>query len=132
MRDMNILDFARKISMLSIDTPISIEYDRLYGQKSHRWWSCQREHLVVWCLHYSTGGVSIYQHAPSNSAKTMYYHLSRPEIILWLAEALGEESELLLKIISKIKDKHSKTAMSIIRQYISFDRILDLLDKNII
>ena len=62
----------------------------------------------------------------------MYYHLSRPEIILWLAEALGEESELLLKIISKIKDKHSKTAMSIIRQYISFDRILDLLDKNII
>ena len=129
MDDINVLDFARKISFLTKNTPISMEFDSKYGQKDNRWWSCQREHLVVWCLHYPTGGFSIYKHAPSDSARTMYYNLSRPEIILWLAEALGEDTYILSNIICKIKDKHCKIAASIVRQHISFDRILDLLNK---
>ena len=130
MDNINVLDFARKISFLTKNTPISMEFDSKYGQKDNRWWSCQREHLVVWCLHYPTGGFSIYKHTPSDSAKTMYYKLTRPEIILWLAEALGENTDLLLKIIDEIKDKHFRTAIKIVRQYISFNRILELIERN--
>ena len=130
MDDINVLDFARKISFLTKNTPISMEFDSKYGQKDNRWWSCQREHLVVWCLHYPTGGFSIYKHTPSDSAKAMYYKLTRPEIILWLAEALGENTDLLLKIIDEIKDKHFRTAIKIVRQYISFNRILELIERN--
>lgn len=51
INDMNILDFGRSISMINIDTPISIEFDNNYGQKKDRWWTCQSEHLTVWCLY---------------------------------------------------------------------------------
>ncbi|SHH89524.1 hypothetical protein [Clostridium intestinale] len=37
INDMNVLDFGRLISMMSIDTPISIEFDKNYGQKEKRW-----------------------------------------------------------------------------------------------
>ena len=46
--DMDVLEFARKISMLSIDTPLANKFDAEHGQKRNRWWSCQREHLTVW------------------------------------------------------------------------------------
>ena len=54
--DMDILKFGRLISMITIDTPISIEFDNNYGQKKDRWWTSQREHLTVWCLHQPTQG----------------------------------------------------------------------------
>ena len=46
-QDMDVLEFARRISRLSIDTPLANKYDEEYGQRSDRWWSCQREHLTV-------------------------------------------------------------------------------------
>lgn len=36
MEDINVLDFARKISMITIDTPLSIEFDNKYGQKKDK------------------------------------------------------------------------------------------------
>ena len=68
-QDMDVIEFARKICMLSIDTPLANKYDEEYGQRTGRWWSCQREHLTVWALHYPTGGEFYYKHKPSSSAK---------------------------------------------------------------
>lgn len=41
-QDMDVIEFARKICRLSIDTPLANKYDEEYGQRSDRWWSCQR------------------------------------------------------------------------------------------
>lgn len=128
-QDMDVLEFARKISRLSIDTPLANKYDEEYGQRSDRWQSCQREHLTVWALHYPTGGEFYYKHKPSLSAKQMYMNLQRPEMILWLAEALGENVDLIQRIIEKISDNSNcGTRCRIVREYISFDRILELLE----
>lgn len=127
MKDMDVLEFARKISMLSIDTPLSIEYDEKYGQKEKRWWACQREHLTIWCLHYPTDGVKGFKHKPSNSSRDMYNHFGRPETLLWLAEALGEDSKVIQEIIEEIKDMKASTGCSILRKRIPYDRILELL-----
>lgn len=81
-QDMDVLEFARKISRLSIDTPLANKYDEEYGQRSDRWWSCQREHLTVWALHYPTKGIGNFTHKPSNSSKKMYNHFGRPETLL--------------------------------------------------
>ena len=132
MEDMDILEFARKISMLPINTPLSTEYDKKYGQKTGDiWWSCQREHIIVWCLHYPTGGTDGFRHKPSNSSKTMYNQYGRPETLLWLAEALGEKKEVIQKIIDKIKDiGRPNSCCKIIREEIPFERILELLDEH--
>ncbi|MFU0832527.1 MAG: PqqD family protein [Oscillospiraceae bacterium] len=125
--DMDVLDFAREISMKTVNTPISMEYDEKYGQKNGRWWSCQREHLVVWCLFQPTSGLSDFKHKPNHSARNMYNHFGRPETLLWLAEALGEDKNLLKSIVDKIKGKNRTEALKIIRENIPFERIMELL-----
>ena len=70
--DMDILKFGRLISMITIDTPISIEFDNNYGQKKDRWWTSQREHLTVWCLHQPTQGIDKFKHKQNDSARSMY------------------------------------------------------------
>ena len=128
-QDMDVLEFARKISRLSIDTPLENKYDEEYGQRSDRWWSCQREHLTVWALHYPTKGIGNFTHEPSNSSKKMYNKFGRPETLLWLAEALGENVDLIQRIIEKISDNsNSGSRTRIVREHISFDRILELLE----
>lgn len=128
---MNVLEFRRLISMLSIDTPISIEFDNNYGQKDDRWWTCQREHLTVWCLYQPTPGLPKFEHEPNNSARVMYSNFGRPETLLWLLEALGEDKKDLLEIVNKIKDiKKCNSACAKLREMFPFDRILELIESN--
>lgn len=130
IKDMDILEFGRSISMITIDTPISIEFDNNYGQKKDRWWTSQREHLTVWCLHYPTLGVGEFTRKPNYSAKYMYNNFKRPETLLWLSEALGENKEVLstfVEEIKEIKDISCQSACSILRKKIPFKRILELI-----
>lgn len=130
--DMDVLDFARKISMLTTYTPLSNQYDTLYGQKDGVWWSCQREHLTVWCLHYPTVGVKGFEHIPSNSARKMYNSFGRSETLLWLAEALGEDRRLLSNVIEKaMLENNARSACKVVRDNIPFERIMYLLSLNI-
>jgi hypothetical protein len=131
INDMNVLDFGRSISMISIDTPIAIEFDKNYGQKGGRWWTCQREHLTIWCLHQPTTGITRFKHKPNNSARVMYNNFGRPETLLWLAESLGEDKKVLLEIVNEIKNiKICKSACTELRRKISFDRILELIERH--
>ena len=60
----------------------------------------------------------------------MYNRFGRPETLLWLIEALGEDKNRVCDIINKIEDiSNPKTACSIIRKEISFDRVLQLLSN---
>ena len=85
---MNTTDFARSMFMLTNNVPITNPFDERFGQKKNRWWSCQREHFVDWALHQDTYGVDEYHHEPNKDASLMYYKIARPEMLLWLIEAL--------------------------------------------
>ena len=131
--DMDVLEFARKISMLSTDTPLSNEYDKEHGQENKRWWSSQREHLTVWCLHYPTGGVEGFRHNPSNSAVHMYNYFGRPETLLWLIEALIKERKEqfdLQELIDEIQNEKQPKPSSVcakIRKKVPFKKIVEWL-----
>lgn len=85
---MDTVDFARSLFMLTNDVPITNPFDERFGQKKNRWWSCQREHFVSWALHEDTYGVDEYHHEPNRDASLMYNRIARPEMLLWLIEAL--------------------------------------------
>lgn len=130
VKDMDVLEFARKISLLSIETPLANEFDKEYGQKNDRWWSCQREHLIVWCLHFPTSGIGKFIHKPCSSAKKMYNGFSRPETLLWLIEALDFEKSIIRNIIDNIKDiSNCKSACKKVRESIPFEKVIDALLK---
>lgn len=125
---MDVLDFARAISMRRNSTPIADVFDAKYGQNQKCWWTCQREHLTVWCLHQPTNGVKGFRHQPNSSARWMYYHFRRPETLLWLAESLGEDPALLAELAEQMAQSDYPRNLTILRERIPFDRILELLD----
>lgn len=128
--DMNVIDFAREISMITSETQIADEFAKKHASKRD-WWSCEREHLTVWCLYQPTNGVKGFYHEPNNSARRMYNNYGKPGTLLWLAEALGEDKDKLKEITEAIKDKNARTACAIIRkaENIPFDRIMALMSK---
>lgn len=85
---MDTTDFARSLFMLTNDVPITDSFDEGFGQKKNRWWSCQREHFASWATHEDSYGVGEYYHKPNKDASLMYNRIARPEMLLWLIEAL--------------------------------------------
>lgn len=132
--------------MLTNDVPITNLFDEKFGQKKNRWWSCQREHFVDWALHQDTYGVDEYHHGPNKDASLMYHKIARPEMLLWLIEALHISLERLepklqkeLKInmndfktfVEKVKlIKHYRTKCAKIRGKYPFSTIEKWLEKH--
>lgn len=86
---MDTTDFARSLFMLTNDVPITNLFDERFGQKKNRWWRNNHlEHFRTWALHQDTYGVDEYCHEPNKDASLMYYKIARPEMLLWLIEAL--------------------------------------------
>lgn len=143
---MDTTDFARSLFMLTNDVPITNPFDERFGQKKNRWWTCQREHFVDWALHQDTYGVDEYHHEPNKDALLMYNSIARPEMLLWLIEALHISLERLepklqkeLKInmndfktfVEKVKlIKHYRTKCAKIRRKYPFATIERWLEKH--
>lgn len=131
LKDLDVEDFARRISMLDKPTPLADQYDLTYGQEKERWWTGQREHLNVWCQFQTTEGFKGFKHEPNHSARRMYNNFGRPETLLWLAEAVGIEEEKLDAVVSKISNNlPASSRCKDLRKIIPFDAILELLPKN--
>jgi hypothetical protein len=143
---MDTTDFARSMFMLTNNVPITNLFDEKFGQKKNRWWSCQREHFVSWASHQDTYGVGKYHHEPNKDDSLMYHKIARPEMLLWLIEALHISLERLepklqkeLKInmndfktfVEKVKlIKHYKTKCAKIRGKYPFATIERWLEKH--
>lgn len=143
---MDTTDFARSLFMLTNDVPITDSFDEGFGQKKNRWWSCQREHFVDWATHEDSYGVGEYYHEPNRDAALMYNRIARPEILLWLIEALHislkrlEPSQQIdLKIsmndfetfVEELKlTKHYRTQCAKIREKYPFATIEKWLEKH--
>ena len=85
---LNTIQFAQALFGLEPETPIAHEFDMEFGQTNERWWSCQREHFVFWAINQNTDGVKGYTHKPNTNSAKMYNSIRRPELLLWLIEAL--------------------------------------------
>lgn len=143
---MDTTDFARSMFMLTNNVPITNPFDEKFGQKKNRWWSCQREHFVSWASHQDTYGVGKYYHEPNKDASLMYYKIARPEMLLWLIEALHIslerlEPQLQAKLKINMNDfktfveevkliKHYKTKCAKIREKYPFAQIEKWLEKH--
>ena len=143
---MDTVDFTRSLFMLTNDVPITDSFDERFGQKKNRWWSCQREHFVSWATHEDSYGVGEYCHEPNKDALLMYNSIARPEMLLWLIEALHISLQRLdpklkkeLKVnmndfktfVEEVKlIKHYRTKCAKIRRKYPFATIEKWLEKH--
>ena len=144
---MKTTDFARSLFMLTNDVPITNLFDEKFGQKKNRWWRNNHlEHFRTWALHQDTYGVDKYCHEPNKDASLMYYKIARPEMLLWLIEALHIslqrlESSQRIDLEINMNDfkafveevkliKHYKTKCAKIRGEYPFTQIEKWLEKH--
>ena len=102
--------------------------------------------FVDWALHQDTYGVDEYHHEPNKDASLMYYKIARPEMLLWLIEALHislqrlkSSQQINLEInmndfktfVEEVKlIKHYKTQCKKIRSKYPFSTIEKWLEKH--
>ena len=132
---LNTIQFAQSLFGLEPETPIAHEFDMEFGQTNERWWSCQREHFVFWAINQNTDGVKGYTHKPNTNAAKMYNSIGRPELLLWLIEALHisldmdlSEFRRFVVELSKLGRK-SKKQCSMIRE--RYPYVLDNKDEGV-
>lgn len=121
---LNTVQFAQSLFGLEPDTPIAHEFDMEFGQLKDRWWSCQREHFSQWAISQNTEGVKGYTHKPNTNSAKMYNNIRRPEVLLWLIEALhislgmdlSEFKEFVVEL-TKLDGKPQKQCKKIREKY---------------
>lgn len=137
---MDLNNFIICLKKVNTKTPLTINFDTIYGQEKNRWWdnlencediSSQKYHVLGHFLCW------YYQGAPSkcprdnseckecysetlkeldltdaagnsgenNSVSRIFNHMKRPEMYIYIAEALGIlEKEKLKQFVDKIKE----------------------------
>lgn len=121
---LNTIQFAQSLFGLEPDTPIAHEFDMEFGQPDDRWWSCQREHFAFWATMQNSDGVKGYTHKPNTNSAKMYNNIRRPELLLWLIEALhislcmdlSEFKEFVVEL-TKLDGKPQKQCKKIREKY---------------
>lgn len=115
------------LQYLETHPPITEAYIVLNGRKSGAWWTSQREHLLChfgsrtsWCF----GD----QDEPDSSAQAAFDAMNRPEMYLYLAEALGEAGDTMEKTAREVAaagDYRDQLVRA--RELVTWPRIVKLL-----
>lgn len=123
--------FARILSQLPPHTPL---YDDLGGGDADAreygvWYSTQKEHLIGWFSHIAGPG-AYNRKSRGLKARHAYNHFQCAEGLLWLAEALGEDPQVVRAAYEAV-DQHTHTAArtAAVRKLIPWDRITELIVK---
>ena len=131
MDDMNVLDFYKYLKKKKNHYPISDEFYRCENQTSDVSLMNQKEHMTGWFLHQMTLGTGNYtREAINTSSKRTYNKLQCPEALLWIAEAVGVDSQLVqaaadaaAKAEGRSKQKQSGAIRSIIPWSVIFESL---------
>jgi len=117
--------FARLLVTLPEHLPISDAYEAAHLTGDH-WWSSQREHMVAWFS--QLAGPGAYDRKSRGlDAKHGYNHLQCAPALLWIAEALGEDEDML-KVAAADAASSGRVASqcAAIRKVVPWERIENL------
>ena len=130
--DFDVYDFARILEKLQEHLPISDNYDSVHGQKENVWWNCQKEHMIDWFSTQNTKGSGAFiRKKPNRSAKIAYTNLKCPGAYLWMAEALGEDDNIVQNAAdAACAIVNNNSRCKAIRDHIPWKRILELAENH--
>lgn len=123
--DIHVDDLRKLIQRLQEHVPLTDNFES--GLSAKVWYRSQKEHLNGWLRGYNGPGAYGRKH-PSTSGKQAYNHLRCAPALLWLAEALGEESEVLERAIDGIRGAGSNPSSqcAAFRRIVPWSRIVEL------
>lgn len=127
--DMTGKQFAEILRRLEPHLPISDKYERDHLPGTH-WWSSQREHLVGWLT--ELDGPGAYDRKSRGlGARHAYNHFQCAPGLLWIAEALGEDPDVVAMAASEAQGSGRPASQcAAIRRTIPWERIAELAALN--
>lgn len=131
--DIHVLDLRKIILSKPSSLPITDEYE---GHKPIEirtaWYSSQKEHLAGWLLEYNSSG-AYNRTTPSISSKRFYNRFQCAAGLLWLAEALGENTDVLKKAVIAINQAGNRTASrcAAFRKVVPWTRLYELIQDHL-
>ncbi|MCL2807688.1 MAG: hypothetical protein FWD27_05980 [Coriobacteriia bacterium] len=130
--DCEVQEFVKVLKKLKAHLPISDQYDRDCGQENGVWWTNQKEHMIGWLSNQNSKGSGQFtRQKPNQSAKLAYQRLQCPGALLWMAEALGEDSAIVQKAADAARAESNKRRRSgIIRSHIPWQCIVSLISSH--
>lgn len=120
-------ELAYLLHFLDAHPPVTEAFLVLYGQKTGVWWESQREQLISYfagCASRCFGEVD----KPSCDAHAAFDAMRRPEMYVWLVEALGEDQSAVEEISRRVARASTHHAqIDVVRELVTWDRIVELV-----
>lgn len=131
--DIHVRDFARVLRRLEPHLPISDQYELDVPQKQGVWWSSQQEHMVRWFSDQNTRGSGAFTRSePNTSARTTYNRLLAPAAFVWMAEALGEDAEVVQAAADAARaEPNARRRPGLLRRHLPWIRIAELAQRHL-
>lgn len=125
MHDIHVLEFAKYLSFLEPEPPLTKELDI---------WGCnqpsQKIHIFDWLEQQTqVSGGAYGRTVPNVSSKYMYNHFLNPGGLIWIADVLGESEDRLRNATAAAIEAEKinyRGRCSAFRKVISWDRIMEL------
>ena len=126
-KDLTVDEMIDVFEQLDEATPVYMQCRR---PSRRAWYSYQKEHLMAWFYSQHTHGSGAYTRArTNNSAKVTYNRFLCFDGLLWMAEALGESSNVLQGIVDAVQGMNTRQACCKFRSVIPFERIMQLIER---
>ncbi len=125
---MEIAQLLGTINRLSPAQPMTDAYEREFAPRDV-WYSSQKQHLLGFWGEYTTVGAYGRKNT-DRDAKFAYNHLRCAPALLWLAEALGEEHDVLEKAVAAIRTAgpNRSSQCAAFRKVVPWSRIESLIE----
>lgn len=125
---MNQNDLLRIIRDLPSDTPVHRELEHAIGigvEYGRAWYSSQQEHWIGWLSSYHLpGAYKRKDNLPQTHAKAIYNRLMCPPMVLWLPEAAGVPTPVILAAFeAAFSTSNHATQCAAIRRNIPWEMI---------
>lgn len=126
--DLHIDEFVQVLRTLEPHLPISDAYERDRPQPRGAWWSSQKEHMTVWFADQDEPRAGNFTRKnPNESARKTYNRLSCTAAFIWLAEALGEDTELVRAAAEAARaEPNARRRPGALRKFFPWSRIARL------
>lgn len=130
--DFDVREFADLLASQPELMPISFTMENADPQKQGRWWYSQQEHMVSWFNAQATHGEGAYTREEKNfSAKKTYNRLQCPEGLVWIAEALGADTEFLELVAQGALEIPRRSRSAYVRKLVPWSMVAELAQKKI-
>lgn len=134
MADFGVVDFTQMLDILQPNLPIlDAMAAELRTDYATRRYSSERQHMCAWFRGQRTKGGGAYTRDTHNrSAKRTYNRLLNATSVLWIAEALGVDEDLLRNAAAEaLSEVDYRRRPAIVRRHVPWDTIAELASQRI-